>query len=93
MKIILGVVAGFFVWSILWVGIDTVLKGVWADYNKSVEAMSFGSAMLIVPLIISAVCSIVGGFSAALITKENIKSPLILGILLLIVGVFVQTAV
>ncbi len=93
LKIFLGVVAGFFVWSILWVGIDAVLKGVWADYNQSVEAMSFSPAMLIVPLILSAVCSITAGFVAALIARENSKSPLILGALLLIVGIFVQMGV
>jgi uncharacterized membrane protein YeaQ/YmgE (transglycosylase-associated protein family) len=77
----------------LWVGIDAVLKGVWTDYNRSVEAMSFSAAQLVVPLILSAVCSIIAGFVAALIAKENSKSPLILGILLLVVGIFVQIAV
>ncbi len=93
LRIILGVVAGFFVWSILWVGIDAVLKGVWAGYKENVEAMSFSPAMLIVPLILSAVCSIIAGFVAALIARENSKSPLILGALLLIVGIFVQIGV
>ncbi len=93
LKTILGVVAGFLVWSILWVGIDAVLKGVWTDYNRSVEAMSFSAAQLVVPLILSAVCSIIAGFVAALTAKENSKSPLILGILLLVVGIFVQIAV
>ncbi len=93
LRIILGVVAGFFVWSILWVGIDAVLKGVWAGYKENVEAMNFSPAMLIVPLILSAVCSIIAGFVAALIARENSKSPLILGALLLIVGIFVQMTV
>jgi len=93
LKIILGVVAGFFVWSILWVGTDAVLKAVWAGYKENVEAMSFSPAMLIVPLILSAVCSITAGFVAALIAGENSKSPLILGALLLIVGIFAQMGV
>ena len=93
LKIFLGVVAGFFVWSILWVGIDAVLRGVWADYNKSVEAMNFSPALLMVPLILSAICSIVAGFVAALIARENAKSPLILGVLLLLVGIFEQMGV
>jgi len=93
LKIFLGVVAGFFVWSILWVGIDAVLRGVWADYNKSVEAMNFSPVLLMVPLMLSAICSIVAGFVAALIAKENSKSPLVLGVLLLLVGIFVQMGV
>ena len=93
LKIILGVVAGFFVWSILWVGTDAVLKAVWTGYKENVEAMSFSPAMLIVPLILSAVCSITAGFVAALIAGENSKSPLILGALLLIAGIFAQMGV
>ena len=93
LKIILGVVAGFFVWSILWVGTDAVLKAVWAGYKENVEAMNFSPAMLIVPLILSAVCSIIAGFVAGLIARENSKSPLILGALLLIVGIFAQMGV
>ena len=93
LKITLGVIVGFIVWSILWVAVDAVLRAVWADYNKSVEAMNFTASMLIVPLVLSAVVSIISGYVAALIAKENAKSPLILGILLLIVGIMVQISV
>jgi hypothetical protein len=93
LKTILGIIAGFLVWSILWVGVDALLKAVWTDYNASVEAMNFTTTMLIVPLVLSAVCSIIAGFVTALIVKENSKSPLILGVLLLLVGIFVQMSV
>jgi len=93
LKIILGVIVGFVIWSILWVGVDAILRMVWTDYDESVKAMTFSSTMLIVPLILSAIVSIISGFVAALIAKENSKSPLILGILLLIVGIFVQISV
>ena len=93
LRIILGVVAGFIVWSILWVGVDAGLRAVWISYDESVKAMTFSSSMLIVPLILSAIVSVVSGFVAALIAKENSKSPLILGIVLLIVGIFVQMGV
>jgi len=90
LRIIIGVVVGFIVWSILWVGFDAVLRAVWISYDESVKAMTFSSTMLVIPLILSAIVSIISGFVAALISKENSKSPLILGILLLIVGIFVQ---
>jgi len=93
LKIILGVFVGFIVWSILWVGVDAVLRAVWTSYNESVEAMTFSAPMLIVPLVLSAVVSIVSGFTAALIAKDSGKSPLILGVLLLVVGIFVQMGV
>jgi len=93
LRIISGVVAGFFVWSILWVGVDALLRAVWADYNRSVEAMSFTSAMLFVPLALSAICSIIAGFVAAKISRENSNSPFVLGVLLLIAGIFAQMSV
>jgi hypothetical protein len=93
LKIILGIIAGFVVWSILWVAGDAVLRAVWTSYDESVKAMNFSFAMLIVPLILSAVVSIISGYIAALIAGENSKSPLILGIILLIVGVLVQMSV
>jgi len=93
LRIILGIVAGFIVWSILWVGFDALLRVIWTGYDESVKAMTFSSLMLIVPLILSAVVSIISGFVAALIARENGKSPMILGILLLIVGVIVQIGV
>ncbi len=93
LRILLGVVAGFVVWSTLWVGFDAVLRAVWTSYDESVKAMTFSSSMLIIPLVLSVVVSIISGFIAALISKENSKAPLILGILLLIVGVIVQIGV
>ncbi len=93
LRIFLGVTVGFVVWSILWVGVDAILRAVWTSYDESVKAMTFSSSMLIVPLVLSAVVSIISGFVAALISRENSKSSLILGILLLIVGIFVQMSV
>ena len=93
MKTILGVAAGYIIWSILWVGVDALLRAVWTSYDQSVAAMSFSSSQLVVPLVLSAFCSIVAGFAAALIAKENGKTPLILGVLLLLTGIFVQMSV
>ncbi|MGC2237955.1 MAG: hypothetical protein WA584_17480 [Pyrinomonadaceae bacterium] len=93
LRIILGVVAGFIVWSILWVGADAVIRAIWTSYDESAKAMSFQTSMLFVPLILSAVVSVISGLIAALIARENTKSPLILGIILLIVGLLVQLSV
>ena len=93
LRIFLGIIVGFVVWSILWVGIDAVLRAVWSGYDESVKAMTFSSTMLMISLVLSAFCSIVAGFVAALIARENLRSPLILGMLLLIFGIFVQISV
>lgn len=93
MKTILGIVAGYIIWSILWVGIDGILRAVWTSYDQSVAAMTFSSWQLFVPLVLSVFCSIAAGFVAASIAKKNLIAPLILGILLLLTGIFVQMSV
>ena len=93
LKIILGIIGGFVVWSILWVAGDAVLRTVWTSYDESVKTMNLSFSMLIMPLILSVIVSIISGYIAALIARENTKSPLILGIILLIVGVLVQMSV
>ena len=102
LRVILGAVAGFIVWSILWVGLDAVLSLIspgWfgktsADFRAAVAAQTpytLSSGVLIWLLIQSVICSLISGFVAALIAKENFKSPLLLGVLLLLFGIFVQS--
>ena len=93
LRTILGIIVGFLVWSILWVGFDALLRAIWTSYDESAKAMTFSSAMLIMPLVLTALVSIVSGFVAANISRENSKAPWILGVLLLIVGIFVQLSV
>jgi hypothetical protein len=101
LRIILGVVAGFVVWMVIWGGSDTILKAVspdwWGKNLKGMEDMlttkqpfRTDSTILILTLIRGVICSIIAGFVAALVAKENTKSTLILGIVLLAVGIFVQ---
>ena len=101
-KIILGVVAGVVVWSILWVGSDLVLMTISPDWygkhqtdleaaaNNKTLFMS-DSLVLIIALIRSMIFSIVSGYLAASIARENIKSTLGLGILLLLFGIYIQS--
>jgi len=101
LKIVLGVVVGFVAWSILWVGSDQVLMMAspnWygahqLGFEKAVtnqEPFSADSTILIMHLFRNAIISIMSGFLAAFVAGENKKSPLGLGIILLIVGVLVE---
>ena len=100
-RIIFGVIAGFIVWSILWVGthlllvalspgwygkIDSAFQG---DVAKGVVSM-VDSTVLILSLARSIIFSIVSGYVAALIARENMITTLILGVLLLVVGLLTQ---
>jgi hypothetical protein len=102
-RIILGVIAGFIVWSLIWVGTDAVLTALSPNwYAKNIIDLQKAAAsgqpfksetlMTIMALSLSLVCCFFSGFTAALIARENAKSTLVLGILLLIVGILVEVS-
>lgn len=100
-RIILGAIVGFIVWSILWVGSDAVFMAVSTSYreylegfNKALETkqpFETNSTILFLTLIKSFICSIISGLITAMIAKENTKSTLLAGILLLAFGIFIQS--
>jgi hypothetical protein len=101
LRIILGVIAGFIAWSILWVGSDQVLHtfspGWYGAHQDRValavannESFTSDTTIVILGLVRSAITSMMAGFIAAVVAGENRLSTLILGIILLIVGVAVQ---
>ena len=101
LRIILGVVAGFIAWSIIWLGSDQVLitsSPLWyGNHQYGLQAAmtnqtSFtpDSTILLLHLVRGAVISIMAGFLAAFIARENRRAPLILGVLLLLFGIAVQ---
>lgn len=103
LRIIFGAIAGFIIWSIIWVGTDTisvVLSPNW--YGKNItefqtavdrgEGFTVSASMIIFALILSFICSVISGFAAAWIAQENTESTLLLGILLLITGIIVEVS-
>ena len=102
LRIILGVIVGFIVWSVLWVGGDAILSlispGWWgktsSEFRAAVEnktPYSLDSIVLILLLVKSVVISVISGFVTAIIARENSKSTLVLGILLVLFGIFIQS--
>ncbi|MBP6003834.1 MAG: hypothetical protein KA746_10415 [Pyrinomonadaceae bacterium] len=100
LRVILGVIAGFIAWSILWVGSDQVMMsaiGWYGEHQRAFEkAMTNGDAftadttILAMHIIRSVVISIMSGFLAAIIANENRRSTLILGIILFLFGAGVE---
>jgi hypothetical protein len=99
-RIILAVIAGFFAWSIMWVGSQQVLSTAFPDwfgahqiafekatFNK--EVFTADSTILVLNVVRGIIVTILTGFLAAVIAGENRRSTLILGILLLIFGLVV----
>ncbi len=102
-KIILGVVVGFIIWSVLWVGSDAVFGLISPDWGKTSADFQAAAAnktpfmleswILIVLLVKSFIVSIISGYLTALIARENLKSTFGLGVLLVIFGIFIQSSV
>jgi hypothetical protein len=100
-RIILGIIVGFVVWSIVWVGSDQFLHTLSRDWYGAhqdkvalavVNNESFNSdtVIVLIGLVRSVIATIMSGFIAAMVAGENQKTPMVLGIILLIVGIAVQ---
>ncbi len=102
-RIILGIIVGFIAWSILWVGGDAVFAMLSPWYRGENDAMVLAianekafqadSTILIIKLVTSVIASILSSFLAVVVSKEQAKTTLILGVVLLIVGILVQASV
>lgn len=103
-RIILGVVVGFIAWSILWLGSDQVLRSVspgWygahaarfdtAEFND--PPFVANNSILILDLVRSVIISLMSGFLAVFVANEAKKTTLVLGVLLLAFGLYVQLSV
>lgn len=90
---VLAVVAGFLVWSVVFVGGEQVTKAIAPQWAAAPDATYVGSIpILLTYLLRSIVASVASGFVASLISKDNNRIPFILAIVLLIVGVLVQVS-
>ena len=89
-RIVLAVMAGFALWSALWVGAGAVSAALMPEaYNE--DGSPDSAAVLLVFLILSVACSVGSGFlTAALARTPSLAPAWALGGLLLAVGVLVQ---
>ena len=96
-RIVLGVVAGFFAWAIVWFGSEKILLAIWPEwfgahqvaFQAAIEhggQFTADSTILLIHIVLGSVVSVMSGFLAALIAGENKRAPLVLGFLLLAVG-------
>ena len=96
-RIVLGVIAGFFAWVIVWVGSEKILSAIWpegfgAHQRAFEEAIKNGgqftanTTLLLIQIVIGSIVSVMSGFLAALVAGENTRAPLVLGFLLVALG-------
>ncbi len=97
LRIVLGVVAGFFSWLIVWVGSEKIISAIWPAFGTHQAAFQTAitdggqftadNTMLLTHIVMGSVISVMSGALAALIAGESSRAPLIVGILLLVMGV------
>ena len=97
LRIVLGVIAGFIAWLIVWVGSEKVLSAIWPAFGVQQrafeEAVKNGgqftadTTMLLTHIVIGSIVSVMAGSLAALVAGENSRAPLIVGCLLLLMGI------
>ena len=96
LRSVLGVIAGFFSWMIVWVGSEKILSAIWpafgvhqAEFQAAIEnggQFTADTTMLLTHIVLGSIVSVISGFLAALIAGGNKRAPLVLGFLLLAVG-------
>ena len=98
-RIILGVIAGFIGWVIVWVGVEKILIGQFCrsgtallnsrskrPLKMAVHGFTADTTLLLMHIVIGSIVSVMAGSLAALIAGENKRTPLVLGCLLLAFG-------
>ena len=96
-RIVLGVIAGFFAWVIAWVGSEKILSAIWPEgfgaHQRAFEEVlknggqfTADTTMLLTHIVLALIVSVMSGSVAALIARGNTRAPLVLGFLLLAVG-------
>lgn len=94
LRIVFGVIAGFLAWLVVWVGSEMVLSAMWPAWYgahqraftaaiKSGGQFSADTTILVIHIVCASVVSMMSGFLAAMIARENKRAPLVLGLLLL----------
>ncbi|HVF30446.1 MAG TPA: hypothetical protein VNA22_05720 [Pyrinomonadaceae bacterium] len=101
LRIILGIIVGFVVWTVLWLGSDQALISFspqWYGVHQHTfeAALMMGSpftpdtTILFMHLFRAVIITIMAGFLAAVVAGENRKTPVFLGVLLLVAGIAVE---
>lgn len=95
LRIVLGVIAGFLAWVIVWVGIEKILIAILPEWygapqlafqhavENQVDQFTAETRLLLSHIVIGSIVSVMSGFLAALIAGENKRAPMVLGFLLL----------
>ena len=96
-RTILAVIAGFFLWLIVWFGNEALLSAVWPKFDAQQQAFQDAldkggqfqpeTIFLLTHVLSGAIAALLSGFVSSIIANENKRAPLIVGLLLTTLGV------
>ena len=96
LRIVLGVIGGFFAWVIVWIGSEKILSAIWPAFGVHQKAFeeaiknggqfTADTTMLLTHIVVGSILAVMSGSLAALIAGENKRAPLVLGFLLVAFG-------
>jgi hypothetical protein len=97
LRIVLGVIAGFIGWLIVWIGSEKVISAMWAAFGANQKAFEEvlknggqfapDTTFLVTQIVMGSIVSVLAGVLAALVAGENSRAPLVLGFVLLAMGI------
>lgn len=98
MRIVLGVVAGFLTWLVVWVVGEMALSAIWPQWYgahqraftaaiKGGGAFTPDTGILVIHIVLASAIALLAGFTASRIAREGKRAPLIAGALLLALAV------
>lgn len=100
LRIVLGVIAGFIGWIIVFIGVENLISAVWPAFGVNQKAFedavkngprasgfTVDTTMLLAQLVLGVAASLLSGIIAAFAAGENSRAPLFAGILLLLMGI------
>jgi hypothetical protein len=91
LRSIFAVLAGDIIWTILWLGTNAALAAAMPGAFQADGSID-SSGLLAVILVLSVLISIIAGYSTArLASAHEVSHALALGVVLLLIGVFVQS--
>jgi hypothetical protein len=97
LRTVFAVIAGFVTWIMLWIGSEQILSALWPEWfgaqqQAFQEALEKGTpfnsqtSFLLTHVVFGAIVSLLAGFMAAVVAKENKWAPFVLSQVLLGLG-------
>jgi hypothetical protein len=93
MKVFIGIATGFLLWTILWLGSEPVIFTIVPEWNHENDPARVADVYLIAKLLLSVLFSLISGYVSAVIANDAMRAPTVLGVVLLLVGLFIQISV